>query len=326
MSLALDPLTHSLIGLHIARLPAAVGAPIGARILVCLAASNAPDLDRFLLLPLRKQLLPLGPAGTFHSLLGAALLSTLIGFIARPLVRPEHRRILLHLAWASVGLHLAADLLATTGLPLFWPLGSARYGLSWLSSPDHWLWVLLAAPLARTLLAGKRGRLQLASTRTGVITLVSLYVGICAVSKARAIQATWSILGGETHTEEVQAYPAGPGPFTWITLSRGADGVWHRRRVALLGGIELDGRMPSGASDPRMRIAGETPEGRAFLANAKAPFLAHATEVGEDGFFEVAIGDLRFADRNSERLPWVLWLRIGPDFSTESWKVVSTPH
>lgn len=324
----MDLLTHSLIGLHLARLPAAIGAPGLARLLVCLSASCAPDLDRFLLLPLRERLLPLGPAGVFHSLPGAALLAAAVALAARPLAPPEHRRTLTFLAAASVGLHLGIDALSIAGLPLLWPLAPTRFGLAWLSSGDAWLWILLAAPLARAWLSGRRGRgkLELSAARSGVVALVSLYIGISAVTKVRAIQATWSALPSEPRVEEVQAYPAGHGPLRWITLARTADGSWHRSRVGLLEGLSRAGVVPSGASDPRLRVALETPEGRAFLAEAKAPYLAHATAVGADGAFEVAIGDLRFARREAERLPWVLWLRIGPSFATEAWEVVSAPR
>ncbi len=324
----MDVLTHSLIALHLARLPSAIGIPAAVRLLVCLAASNAPDLDRLLLLPLRAQLLPLGPAGAFHSLPGAALLTIALGFVARPLAPPEHRRILFLLVGSSVGLHLATDALTASGLPLFWPLASRRHGLAWLSSPDPWLWFLLAAPLLRSSLRERSApqKLRLSATRSGVVALVSLYLGISAVTKVRAIQATWRALPTEPQVEEVQAYPLGPGPLRWTTLARTSDGRWQKSRVVLTEGLFRQGSVPSGASDPRMRIALETAEGRAFLAEAKAPFLVHATEVGADGSFEVALGDLRFSDPASDRLPWVLWLRIGPSFATEAWTGVSSPH
>lgn len=321
----MDALTHSLVGIHLARRPTAPGVPPATRLLVGLAASLAPDLDRFLLLPLRAHLLPLGPAGIFHSLPGAALLALALALIARPLASPEGRSALGHLAGIAVGLHLLADLLTHLGLPLFWPFSSTRYGLGWLAAPDFWLWFLLGAPLLRDFLRARRGRrrLSLAPVGSSLIPLIILYAGISAATKVRAIHAT--ALSLSEGIEEIQAYPLGPFPFTWITLARTENQAWYRSHFSFVGGLRPLDRLPSGGADPRMQIALETAEGRAFLARAKAPYLAHATAIDEEGAFEVALGDLRFAEADGDRLPWVLWIRVGPALTAESWRIVSAP-
>jgi membrane-bound metal-dependent hydrolase YbcI (DUF457 family) len=327
-SAPLDLLTHSLVGLHLARLPSATGIPPGARLLLCLAASNAPDLDRSLLIPLQESLLPIGPAGPLHSMLGAALLAAALAGIAWPLVAPRHRRTVAFLVTAAVALHLLGDALSVVRLPLLWPLSSRRFGLAWFSEADPWLGVLLAAPLVRDFLADRRaeGRLHLSWRRSRVLPLVALYLSICAASKVRALQATWAHHRGGAQVEEVQAYPAGPGPFRWTTLARTDEQLWHRNVFSVLGSLTPAGTFPTGDADPRMQIALETIAGADFRRSARAPFLAQATGVGEDGSFEVALGDLRFSDPRSDRLPWVLWMRIGPDFTPTEWAIVSTPH
>src|SRR5690606_17981308 len=181
------------------------------------SASLAPDLDRFLLLPLREQLLPLGPAGPLHSLLGGALVAVVLFLVARPLVPPEGRRAAGLLVGWAVTLHLAADALTADGLPLLWPLATERFGLAWLARFDAWLWFLLGAPLLRDLLRlrRRRGKLHLAAVRSGLIPLFALYLGICGVTKLRAIQAAHRSVPSSSHVEEVQAYPLAPGPFAW---------------------------------------------------------------------------------------------------------------
>lgn len=327
-SATLDLLTHSLVGLHLARLPSAAGVPAGVRLLLCLAAANAPDLDRSLLLPLRESLLPIGPAGPLHSLVGAALLAAVLVALAWPLVAPRHRRTLAFPITAGVGLHLLGDALSVVRLPLFWPLSPQRFGLAWFAEADPWLWVLLAAPLVRDAFADRRaeGRLHLPWRRSKVVPLVALYLSVCAASKVRALQATWAHHRGDARIEEVQAYPAGPGPFRWTTLARTDDQLWHRGVFSVIGGFTPAGSFPTGDADPRMRIALETVTGADYRRSARAPFLARATGVGEDGSFEVALGDLRFSDPRSDRLPWVLWMRIGPDFTPTEWAIVATPH
>src|SRR5690606_14262220 len=89
---SLDPIAHSLVGLHLARRPALRGLPAAPRLLLALSASLAPDVDRHLLAPFREALLPLGPAGILHSLPGAALTACLLAAVARPLVPAEGRR------------------------------------------------------------------------------------------------------------------------------------------------------------------------------------------------------------------------------------------
>ncbi|HLV60729.1 MAG TPA: metal-dependent hydrolase [Fredinandcohnia sp.] len=323
----MDPITHSLVGLHLARRPALRGLPAAPRLLLALSASLAPDVDRHLLAPFREALLPLGPAGILHSLPGAALTACLLAAVARPLVPAEGRRAAAVLAALAVALHLIVDALTADGLPLAWPLASDRVGLAWLASPDPWLWFLLALPLLGGRLRRPRERrvLDLAPTRSGVVPLVLLYLGICAVTKARAELAAERFLPDDAQVETIQAYPLGPGPLLWAVLARTTDETWHRARFTLAGGLRPDGSLPTGATDPRMQIALDTREGRAFLAMARAPFLAHATEVAEDGSFEVGLGDLRFGDPARGRLSWVLWLRLDPTFSPEEWRMIRTP-
>ena len=319
----MDFLIHSLIGLHLARLPALAGVPLGARLLLCLAASNAPDLDRYLLLPLRENLLPVGTAGPLHSLPGAALLGAVLAAIARPLVEPRYRRAVSLLAAAGLGLHLLGDALSVERLPLFWPFSSHRFGVAWVAGRDAWLGLLLAVPLLHGFFADlwPRGRVHLPSPRPGAVLLVALYLAVCAAAKARVLQATWLHHQGGPEIEEVQAYPLGLGPFLWTTLARTEDRLWHRSVVSVLGTITPAGTFPTGDADPRVQIALQTAAGAEFHRSARAPFLARATEIEEDGSFEVALGDLRLGDPRSDRLPWVLWMRIGPDFSPRAWAI-----
>ena len=319
----MDFLIHSLVGLHLARSSAVAGIPLGARLLLCLAASNAPDLDRFLLLPLRETLVPVGEAGLFHSLPGAALLGGILAAVARPLVEPGQRRAVALVLAAALGLHLLGDALSVERLPLFWPLSPRRFGLAWVAGSDAWLGLLLAAPLLHGLLSDLRPkpRLHLPTRRSGAVILVSLYLAVCAAAKTRVLHATWVHHQGETEIAEVQAYPLGPGPFLWTTLARTEDRLWHRSIVSVLGTITPAGVFPTGDTDPRVQIALQTAAGANFHRSARAPFLARASEVEEDGSFEVALGDLRLGDPRSDRLPWVLWMRIGPDFSPADWAI-----
>lgn len=290
---------------------------------MALGAALLPDLDG--MAPWARAA-GAGGIGPLHSLAGGLLVALLVGAAGSIAFPRGTRRQAWLFAGMGVALHLLADLLTHWRLPLLWPLSEEGWGLGWLHPRDLWLWILLGAPLAHAWL---RRRMGLAARRAvSVPLLVCLYVSICAVAKGRAVRtalaAEW---GTEERPLEVQAFPAPFGPFLWTTLVRTDSQLWHRGVVSVIsGGMTRVGSHPTGEADPRMQVALATEPGRSFLRRSRALFLAEASPVGDDGSYEVAVGDLRFSDPFSDELPWVLWIRVGPDFAAKEWALYAIPH
>lgn len=318
----MDPIFHILVGIHLSLLQGLRTLAWWVRLPLALLATTLPEADRLLPASLRSGFW--GKTGPLHSLAGAGA-ATLLVVTLCTLVAPQRlRRQLASLFVAGVAAHLLLDALTIWGLPLAWPLHPGTFGLGWIYEKDPWILFLLAAPLVVRWLRGAPPTWR-SRAAPSLLVFIVLYVSICGMAKGRAIHVALRSLGaGDGSFEEVRAYPAPYGPLLWTTAVRTDKQRWLRGVAsAALGGFTPFGDHPTGEADPRMQVALTTPLGARYGANADALFLAQATDVAEDGSFEVALGDLRFSDPFSDHLPWVLWLRIGPDFSQEAWRFVS---
>lgn len=317
---------HILVGFHLSGLRRLRVLAPGLRLPLVVAAAALPDLDRLLPAVLRFGFW--GKVGPLHSLVGAAAASLLLWSLVAPWLPRPQRRAAAAAIGLGVGAHLCLDALTIWGPPLAWPLRHEPLALGWVHERDGWVLFLLGAPLAYRWIRGSFGsRRPLGRTGPSVAVFLALYVAICGAAKGRALRAAVHALdGGDGHFEAVRAYPAPYGPLLWTTAVRTDRQRWVRGVAsAALGGVTRLESQPTGEADPRMQVALGTPRGARYRQGADALFLAQVSDLEEDGSFEVALGDLRFSDPFSDRLPWVLWLRIGPDFSHQDWRFVAAP-
>ncbi len=327
---SLDTLTHTLLGIHLSRLTPFRGVPERVAVWTCVAAANAPDLEMLGSLGGGTSWL-FGQQGLNHSLLFAALAAPLIGLGAGLSSRRSLRGLLpalIGVAVAGLAGHLVLDGFTSVGVPLLAPFSPARFSLPWLFPVDGWLWVILGLPLLWGAWKRRRGPIPeraLARLSAASLVALSLYVTSCSLARERARFAALAHLPeGVGVAQEVLAFPAPYGPLIWTTLVRTDEQLWVRGFASVLtGGVSPGGTFSTGREDPRVQIALETEVGRRYGWYAQALYRAGATELSDDGSYEVALGDLRFSDPFSDTLPKVLWMRIGPHFEVEDHEVRS---
>lgn len=318
-SAALDNLAHSLFGAHLSRLPPFRAIPQRLAFWTCVAASNVPDLD-FLLRFAGEDRYVFEHRGLTHSLLGLLVLAPLTAWVASRIASPRSERPpflpLLWVALVGVAGHLLLDVLTNWGTMLLTPFSETRFAIPILFIVDPWVWGMLGLPLLITAIRKRRGipdRIVRRSSATALL-LFSLYTVLCGRAFLKARSTALEAAVG--NPREVRVWAAPGGPLLWTTAVRTEDHVWERSFVsALTGGATPAGTFPTGLDDPRVQVALESPIGGAYRRFADALYLVEATPVGEDGSYEVVLGDLRFSGPFWESVPFQLQLVVGPDFS-----------
>ncbi len=322
----MDNLSHTLVGIHLARLPAFRS--IGPRLAFWtgVAASNAPDVDGVLRFWSERAYI-FEHRGITHSLLAALLIAPLVAAIAGLVARrPLHRDFLplLGLSLAGVAVHLFFDLITSWGTMLLLPFSHARLALPWVFVLDVVVWAILGIPLLRTAWRRRRGGIPDSIVRrssVATLSVLSLYIALCALGHERARRVALAQLPDGAEPEEVLAFPVPPGPLLWTTAVRDANQVWHRGFASVLtGGVTHAGQVPTGLDDPRVQVALETELGSTYRWFAAALYRASATELAADGSYQVTLADLRFSGPFREEVPFQLWMEIGPDFRVRAYE------
>jgi len=321
----LDNLTHTLFGIHLARLPAFRG--IGPRLAFWtgLLAANLPDVDGLLRF-VSEEAYVFEHRGISHSVAGLVVLAPLAALAAcafgrRPL--RTHFPRLLALAAAAIAGHVVLDLLTSWGTMALLPFSHERLSLPWLFVLDPIVWVLLGLPLLRTAWRKRHGGLPgrvVERSSALALGLLSVYVAVGGAARERARHAAVAQLPDGIRPVEVLAFPSPPGPLIWTTLVRDEEQVWHRGFAsAVTGGVTWIDRVPTGLEDPRVQVALETDLGARYRWFAEALYRVHASPLDADGSYQVVLGDLRFSGPFWEEVPFQIWLEIGPDFRVRDW-------
>jgi membrane-bound metal-dependent hydrolase YbcI (DUF457 family) len=173
-----------------------------------------------------------GPAAYFaarrtftHSLLGTLVVIALAVFFtryhAKKLIEPLSA-LLLPLVIAAA-LHVLLDLFQSEGVPLLWPVNSARFAMDWLPNVDPWILALLVAgiliPELFRLVSSEIGAKDKSPRgRNGAIValaLIVVYIG------ARAVLHSGSLASIEPHSyhgesaRRAAAFPDALSILTW---------------------------------------------------------------------------------------------------------------
>lgn len=172
--MALDNLTHTLIGIGLAR--AGLSQKFGrGTTLVLAVSSNLPDIDVFCLFG--------GSPMSFlwrrtfsHCLLGAAILVVIASLIFRRYYPNLSWPVVLGLTAFGVAGHIFCDLWNAYGVVLLWPFDGRRFSLNWIYIIDLMIWGILIASWA---LSSARPKRTMRIWQTGLAVL-AMYVAICA--------------------------------------------------------------------------------------------------------------------------------------------------
>lgn len=316
----MDNLSHTLLGVHLSRLRPFRRLTERQAFWTATFAANVPDVDGLLRFAGNPTWI-LDHRGPTHSIVGMCLLAPAIALLASALSRGRAPLApLVGLSFLGVASHLFLDLITSWGTMLLLPFSDARLSLPWVFIADPVVWLILGLPLLRIGWKRWRGPLPVRvvqQTSLAAATVLLLYVGLCGLAHERARRTALAALPEGARPVEVLAFPSPPGPLVWSTLIRTENHRWHRSFVSILGGVVPSGSVPTGLQDPRVQVALETRLGQAWSRFAAAPWLVAATPIAADGSYELTLGDLRFSNPFRERVPFLLWMRIGPDFQVE---------
>jgi membrane-bound metal-dependent hydrolase YbcI (DUF457 family) len=169
----LDNLTHTLIGIGIAR--AGFAQKLGRGTTVVLAvSSNLPDIDVACLFG--------GPLGFLwrrtptHCLIGAAILVVLATIVFRRYYPNLSLPVVFGLTLLGVAGHIFCDLWNSYGVNLYWPFSWHRASFDWVYIIDLWIWAILIVTWVVARLA--KGNTKWI-WRIGLV-LLAVYIAVCA--------------------------------------------------------------------------------------------------------------------------------------------------
>jgi membrane-bound metal-dependent hydrolase YbcI (DUF457 family) len=241
----MDNLTHTLIGIGLARVGLSQRLGRGTTLILAIA-SNLPDVDAGCVAG--GPLTFLWRRGPTHSVLGALALAVIFGLV--------FHRFYPNLSWAAVfGLtllgiagHVFADLWNAYGVVLFWPFSWHRLDFDWVFIVDMAVWGILSLSLVGSLMARPY---QAWIWRAG-LTLLTLYIGICASARVRAAE----LLREQAQQEALQPkkffiYPEPFGPQRFRGIVREADRysvyqIWpFRKRLERLDRLAVEEPSPA---------------------------------------------------------------------------------
>ena len=285
----MDNLCHTLVGAALGEAGLKRRTVFGSATLMI--ASNLPDID-VLVFATRTPSVAFRRGWTHGVLADVVLPLLLTGIVVllarwrgRDDVRPGQ---LLLLAYVGVILHVLMDLLNNYGVRLLMPFSEHWYYGDVLFIIDPWLWIILGAGiwLARRWRSVKPVR--------GSLLLAAVYVLAMLVS-ARLARAEIVDRWQQVEGQPPHAVMVGPVPFTPLSRQIIIDAgdryetgtfTWQPRNVRF-----DPGAVPKNDTDPRMAIARNAPNIRAFLVWSRFPFW---TLEPADRGTRVTVGDMRF--------------------------------
>lgn len=262
----MDNVTHSLVGLMLARAGLEKTTPHGTAMMVL--AANAPDIDAVFWFSSTQTYLEWHRTYP-HAIAFAPLVALLPMLLARA-----------RFSWPSflaslIGVlsHLLLDWTNAYGIPLALPFSWHRFRLDIANIFDLWIWAILlgsvlAMALARRLHIGNR------RISAGVALAVLLvFEGVRVVSHARAIDVMSARLYEGAAPQRVTALPGSFNPLAWRGVIEGP-GFAEIVPVDLAAeSAARAGRLyPIAAPIPAMDAALRTPPFQAFSRWSQLPF------------------------------------------------------
>ena len=289
----MDNLTHSLVGLMLARAGLEKTTPHGTAMMVL--AANAPDADAFVWFTGTMRYIEYNRTYT-HTLTFLPLVALLPMLIVR--AKFSLRSYLA--AMIGVLSHLLLDWTNTYGIPLAMPFSTHRFRLDINNIIDAWILAILLLAIAATgltrLVSAEIGeRKSTAPRRTwawAALASFLVFEGLRVVTHARAVEVMSARLYQGAPPNRVIALPNSLNPFTWKGVIEGANFA-----IILPVNLRADydpaaGRLYRAATPvPGMQAALRTHPFEVFSRWSQAPFW-RVTPVGND--LRLDLIDLRF--------------------------------
>jgi inner membrane protein len=303
-----DNLTHTLAGIAIGDVLYRKRWGRGALAVVA-AAANAPDLDVALYAWGGRDAYVFEHRGPSHGVLGVAVLTLLIGAVARFAWRggPPLRTCL---AMATLGLlsHIALDVPTAWGTCVASPLSTERVALDWVFIIDVLIWAALAVPF----IFKARGWEPRRASGLG-LALLGIYLAFAGVVH-EAVRASIARQADEIAPGRVtwlRVFPRPFAPFAWFGVARTSDERYLVWRVSVLerSGPEV---VPTGLDLPELaRARRESWAASRYLWWASAPRaeLVPASQGGP----AVRLSDLRFTSSSLYVSSFRLLIALGAD-------------
>lgn len=288
--LAVDPVTHTLVGISLAN--AFFRPTMGKAALPVMAlASNLPDIDALVHLAGEPAVILM--RRTFgHSIFLLPIWSFAFAWIMRRFYPSIRLSALFGITLLSALIHLFFDLVNSFGVVPLWPLSFWRPELAIVFIIDLILTGILITPLL--LAFPRKMRTYRVPFSRASIALVLLYLIFCGTSRSMAyekLETEAEHLGGQASFYYV--FPEPLGPHRW----RGLLLYGNQYRVYLIhplsGQIELKDIIVSEIEDPLVRKARQKPLARGLEWFFKAPVWT-VLKNPQSIPVEVTVSDLRF--------------------------------
>ncbi len=220
----MDNLTHSLVGLMLARAGLEKTTPRGTAMMVL--AANAPDADAFVWFTGTLRYIEYHRTYT-HCLTFLPLVALL------PMLLARAKFSLRSYVAAMIGVlsHLLMDWTNAYGIPLALPFSNHRFRLDINNIVDVWILLILLIPVAATALTRlvntEIGERKSAAPRrtwawASLVALVA-FEGFRLVTHARAIEVMSACLYEGAPPRRATALPNAVNPFTWRGIVEGAN-------------------------------------------------------------------------------------------------------
>jgi inner membrane protein len=277
--------------------------------------------------------------GFTHSILGAALLATLLGgaafFLGRkaPAAKkagpPVDARWLLITAWIALASHVLMDFTNSYGIRPFLPFSGRWYAWDIMPIIDPLLLALLvlglASPALFRLISEEVGARKTNYRGGAIFALVSMLVlwGVRDLAHRRVL----GFLDSHTYAQEdpvrIGAFPAPINPFSW-TGEVETDSAFHLVEANALE-ADVDAEHTSvfhkPESTPALAAAMKTRMAQIFLDFARFPWPN--VEENDNGW-RVTITDLRYASLSSQRRAFVVEVQLDKTLAvlSESFSII----
>lgn len=277
----MDNITHSLVGLMLARAGLEKTTPRGTAMMVL--AANAPDIDAIFWFSGTPTYLEWHRSYP-HAVAFAPLVALLPMLLAR--VRFSWPSFLASLI--AVVSHLLLDWTNSYGIPLALPFSAHRFRLDIANIYDVWIWaILLGAVVAMALVPRTRRSLAWAA-----LAALLAFETFRTVTHARAVDVMSARLYEGAPPQRVIALPGAFNPLAWRGVVEGP-GFAMILPVDVVNGPAAGRLYPIAAPIPAMEAALHTRPFQVFRSWSQLPFWK-VTPV-EDGL-RLDLIDLRFGD------------------------------
>jgi membrane-bound metal-dependent hydrolase YbcI (DUF457 family) len=277
----MDNLTHSLVGLMLARAGLEKTTPHGTAMMVL--AANAPDIDAIFWFNGTQTYLQWHRSYP-HAIALAPLVALLPMLLAR--VRFSWPSFLASLI--GVFSHLLLDWTNSYGIPLALPFSWHRFRLDIANVFDVWIWAILLGGAVAVALAHRACR----NWAWAALAALLIFEGVRGVSHARAIGMMSARLYDGAPPQRVTALPGAFHPLAWRGVVEGA-GFVILVPVDVVNGLGAERFYPIVPPIPAMDAALGTRPFQVFSNWSQLPFWK-ITRV-EEGL-RLDLIDLRFGD------------------------------